>query len=125
MIGNEDSPTTLSGIALAEALAAVPGPFALLIGESPPSEAEVGAMTRLLEAGGFVARAVPVTDALKAVEGGVIAGTIDRESTVVLRLPVLASTVALRAIAAEAGDDEIDLIEALAEVAAATVFTRS
>ena len=42
----------------------------------------------------------------------------------VLRLPVLASTVTLRAIVAEAGAGEIDLIEALAEVAAATVFTR-
>ena len=42
-----------------------------------------------------------------------------------LRLPVLASTVTLQAIAAEAGAREIDLIEALADVASAAVFTRS
>jgi hypothetical protein len=124
-IGDEDSPTVVSGTALAEALAAEPGPFALLVGELPPSAAEVATMTSLLEAGGFVARAVSVTDALKAVEDGVIAGTIDRRSTVVLRLPVLASTATLRAIAAEAGDRVIDLIGALAEVAPATVFIRS
>ena len=47
----------VSGAALAEALAAEPGPLVLLVGESPPSAAEVEVMTRLLEAGGFVARA--------------------------------------------------------------------
>jgi hypothetical protein len=114
----------VSGTALAEALAAEPGPFALLVGELPPVASEVETMTRLLGGACFVARAVPVTDALKAVERGVVAGTIDRRSTVVLRLPVLASTVTLRAIAAEAGNREIDLIEALAEVASAAVFTR-
>ncbi|HEY5728270.1 MAG TPA: hypothetical protein VIV08_06610 [Acidimicrobiia bacterium] len=124
-IGEEDSPTRLSGAALADALAAETGPLALLVGESPPPLSEVATMTRLLEVGGFVARAVRVTDALKAVEDGVLAGTIDRQSTVVLRLPVIAPTATLRALAAEAGDLEIDLIEALAEVAPATVFTRS
>jgi 2-C-methyl-D-erythritol 4-phosphate cytidylyltransferase len=115
----------VSGAALADALAAETGPLALLVGESPPPLSEVATMTRLLEVGGFVARAVRVTDALKAVEDGVLAGTIDRQSTVVLRLPVIAPTATLRALAAEAGDLEIDLIEALAEVAPATVFTRS
>jgi hypothetical protein len=114
----------VSGAALADALASEAGPLALLVGESPPPLSEVATMTRLLEVGGFVARAVSVTDALKAVEDGVLAGTIDRQSTVALRLPVLASTVTLRAIAAEAGAREIDLIETLAHVAAATVFTR-
>ena len=40
-IGDEDSPTMVSGAALAEALAAEPGPLALLVGESPPSASEV------------------------------------------------------------------------------------
>ncbi len=77
----------VSGAALAEALAAEPGPLVLLVGESPSSAAEVEVMTRLLKRGASWRAQYTVTDALKAVEEDVITGTIDRRSTVVLRLP--------------------------------------
>lgn len=124
LIGDERDPLVLSGRYLWDRLSGVTTRHTLLTGTVPPGDAEVGGMVDLLAVAGAAARAVPVTDALKSVEDGRITGTIDRGVVVALRLPVLAPTATLRAVATAAGDGELDLIAALAATGPLAVFIR-
>lgn len=123
-IGDETGLLVLSGRYLLERLSGVTTRHTLLTGGVSLGEAEVGAMVDLLAAADSVARAVPVTDALKSVEDGRVTGTIDRDAVVALRLPVLASTATLRALAAAASDAELDLVAALAAAGPVAIYVR-
>ncbi len=124
-IGDEAQPVLPTGSYLADRLASVRTPLVLLTGVTPPGEDEVVAMVGLFQPGGTVARALPVTDALKTVEDDRITGTVDRSSVVALRLPVLAATASVLDIAETAGGSRIDLVAALAAIGPVSVFVRT
>ncbi len=123
-IGDEAVTVMLAGRYLWDRLSGVITRYTLLTGPVPPGDAEARAMVDLLAVAGAVARAVPVADALKFVEDGLVTGTIDRAAVVALRLPVLARTATLRALATAAGEGELDLIAALAAAGPVAVFVR-
>jgi 2-C-methyl-D-erythritol 4-phosphate cytidylyltransferase len=125
VFGEEDEPLLTTAPAIDAVLAAVATPLVLLTGPSPPPAEEVTVMRRELEPGGWVARAVPVSDALKSVEEGRVTGSIERTAVVSLRLPILVPVELLRAVVDGAGDDPFDLIDALSAVGTATAHTRT
>ena len=124
-IGDEDEPPITTRAAIAEALTCVTTPLVLLTGESTPPDTEVEAMSDVLRPGGWVARAVGVTDALKTVEAGMITGVVDRGAVVSLRLPILVPTGLLYAVVDGAGEVPFDVVDALARVGTAIAYIRT